>query len=78
MFSGIVESLGSVADFISEPPGCRLVIFIVGVGKWRAGLVLVPTLCVGTRFSRRSASDRATQSVAGSAFPRRAWERGFN
>jgi hypothetical protein len=37
---------------------------------------LVPMLCVGTGFSRRSASIRATQSVAGSAFPRRAWERG--
>jgi riboflavin synthase len=26
MFSGIVESRGTVADVISEPPGCRLVI----------------------------------------------------
>ena len=26
MFSGIVEALGRVADIISEPPGCRLVI----------------------------------------------------
>lgn len=26
MFSGIVEALGKVADIISEPPGCRLVI----------------------------------------------------
>jgi riboflavin synthase len=26
MFSGIVEALGTVADIIAEPPGCRLVI----------------------------------------------------
>jgi riboflavin synthase len=26
MFSGIVEALGAVAEIISEPPGCRLVI----------------------------------------------------
>ena len=26
MFSGIVEARGVVADIISEPPGCRLVI----------------------------------------------------
>ncbi|MDR2115190.1 MAG: riboflavin synthase [Planctomycetaceae bacterium] len=26
MFSGIVESLGTVSDIIMEPPGCRLVI----------------------------------------------------
>jgi riboflavin synthase len=26
MFSGIVEARGSVADILSEPPGCRLVI----------------------------------------------------
>ena len=39
--------------------------------------VLVPTLCVGTRLFRRSASDPTTRSVTSSAFPRRAWERGF-
>src|SRR3990172_1507939 len=39
--------------------------------------VRVPTLCVGTRSLRRSASNRATQSVADRAFPRRAWERGL-
>ncbi len=41
-------------------------------------VVLVPTLCVGTPFSRRSASGQATQSVAVSVFPRRAWEQGFS
>jgi 6-pyruvoyltetrahydropterin/6-carboxytetrahydropterin synthase len=43
----------------------------------RGVLDLVPTLCVGTPFCRRSASTRVTQSVADSTFPRRAWERGF-
>jgi len=33
--------------------------------------LLVPTLRVGTRFFRRSASAVATQSVADGAFPRR-------
>jgi hypothetical protein len=37
-------------------------------------VILVPTLCVGTPLSRRSASARATRSVAASVFPRRAWE----
>lgn len=36
---------------------------------------LVPTLCVGARFSRRSVSVVTAQSVAWSAFPCRAWER---
>jgi HEAT repeat protein len=35
---------------------------------------LVPTLCVGTRSVRRSASPHPTPSVGKTRFPRRAWE----
>ena len=37
---------------------------------------LVPTLCVGTRCLRRSASPGSTRSVGQTGFPRRAWEPG--